>query len=163
MTKQEMIEAIYKKIADKELSFWCRVSFWANWMWCYPANHYYWIITTEKYTIEKTKTIYYVIGRWFQRYNCFWKSNQKPQEWEIFQNEEGKIVGAGIYNNVNIIWQPVMIWDVLDYLEKDFYKNTEIFTVIWKHNFILQKWKNKRKSIDEQSEDCIEYIYNLIK
>jgi len=56
---------------------------------------------------------------------------------------------------------PVMIWDVLDY-------------ILWYWNLLISEnkdrilklmdiWKNKKLSIDEQNEECIIYIYNLIK
>jgi hypothetical protein len=48
----------------------------------------------------------------------------------------------------------VMIWDVLDWIEK-----WNFFDKI----VILQLWKEKRKPIEKQSEECIEYFYNLIK
>ena len=55
------------------------------------------------------------------------------------------------YFDFEIIWHSVMIWDVLDY--------------IWCENkriIILTLWVNLRKPIEEQSDECIEYIYNLI-
>lgn len=65
-----------------------------------------------------------------------------------------------IYNEMEIIWHPVMIWDVLDWMEQ------RVTDVVWMPLFmwIMQStWKHKRKPIEDQSEECITYIYNLIK
>ncbi len=51
---------------------------------------------------------------------------------------------------------PVMIWDVLDYIEINRLVDEDI---IWA---ILNKWKEKRKPIEIQSNNCVEYIFNLI-
>ena len=54
----------------------------------------------------------------------------------------------------------VMIWDVLDYIEKNIKLNQ-----IKIHNIKVDNdnlWKEKRKPIEEQSDDCINYIFDLI-
>jgi len=52
---------------------------------------------------------------------------------------------------------PVMIWDVLDWIEKqdnwEYIDNVEVINI----------WKNKKLSIEEQSDECIKYIYNLLQ
>jgi len=59
-----------------------------------------------------------------------------------------------------IIWHPVMIWDVLDW----FYSNIELPVVERRRtcDTILFEWKDKRKPLQDQPIECIEYIYNLL-
>jgi len=57
----------------------------------------------------------------------------------------------------------VMIWDVLDWrenIDKRVQTNKE-YTEI--REFILWLREHKRKPIGDQSTECIEFIYNLIK
>lgn len=54
---------------------------------------------------------------------------------------------------------PVMIWDVLDFYSKklwtfQLYNNTTMD--------LLEVWKEKRKPIEEQSGDCIDFVFNLL-
>lgn len=93
-----------------------------------------------------------------------------PKWWNEIQDELNAL------NQSNCIWystysdlfdmavSKVNIGDCLDWYEK------EIVTEWCKYNFscyfekdILWKWKSKRLPIDEQSEECIDYIYSLIK
>jgi len=53
-----------------------------------------------------------------------------------------------------IIWHPVLIGDVLEYIRL---KN------IWDINPITDEWDYPRLPIDEQSDDAISFVYNLIK
>lgn len=80
------------------------------------------------------------------------------------------------YKHAEIIGHPVMIGDVMDYFEN--IALDKIYDYIWVKkeeipDLILQKtkdarmkifplWKQKRKPIEEQSDDCIDFIYNLI-
>jgi len=130
MTREDKIKAIYEKIADKTLSFWCKIRnkdlfCWNNKSLYYISTRYDWIITT---TMNECLD--------------------------------------------HITWHPVMIWDVLDYIT-----NIEEETLILKYDinrywnewnkWIVEEiyviWNNLRKPIEEQSEECINYIYNLIK
>lgn len=70
------------------------------------------------------------------------------------------------------IWHPVMIWDVLDFIEKLDQWLWEDHIKVWssvRHKFdtktkiIEDKRKHKRLPIDDQSEECIDFIYNLIQ
>lgn len=137
MTKEERAEkisAIYKKIANKELSFWCICQ-----------------------TIEKI---------WFELNVNYWPIAEidKYQWWEVMQIRLQDCGWHKINNKFTIIWHPVLIWDVLDYIEnniKDYFREYSWY----QSNYInlLFLWKNKRLPLEEQSDLCIEYIYNLIK
>lgn len=64
------------------------------------------------------------------------------------------IIESDLYE---IIWHPVRIGDVLDYWDTIAYLYPERTEYT-----ILYKWENKRLPIDEQSEECIDYVYSLI-
>jgi len=49
------------------------------------------------------------------------------------------------------IWHPVMIWDVLDWMDWNF-----------NINWLIELRKEKRKPIEDQSTECIEFVYNLL-
>lgn len=122
-TTEQMIEVIYEEIANKELSFGCKL---------------------------KNNRIAYLI---WKDYNENWEFNNRYRMIDDWEN---------IFTGVvwNVIWHPVMIWDVLDWMEQ------RVTDVEWMPLFmwIMQStWKHKRKPIEEQSEECIIYIYNLIK
>ncbi len=55
-------------------------------------------------------------------------------------------------------YEPVYIGDVLDYWDTIAYLYPERTEYT-----ILYKWGNKRLAIDDQSDECIEYVYSLIK
>lgn len=137
MTKKEMISKIYENIADKTLSFGCNVNFKIlNQDWTIYWFDFNKIIVEE---FEKDNFIYY-----------------KTSDWLEYNDDE-------IYE---IIWHPVMIWDVLDYIEKNIETEDVIEimnTKCHRQSMTIFYFKEKRKPIEEQLDDCIEYIYNLIK
>ena len=62
---------------------------------------------------------------------------------------------------LKIIWHPVMIWDVLDWIES--WKSNSLQEFISDNiTWVIQLWKEKRKPIEEQELSCISYIYSLI-
>ena len=136
MTKQEKINYIYEKIADKTLSFGCKVSWYKR----------YWRLACNPSYVDDCEELVFIHEDWVIETYTKWSNT-----------------------DFKIIWHQVMIWDVLDYIEKKKYKSdTEIFGFrnFWyseKQIDILLEWKNKRTSIENQSDDCIDYIYNLIK
>lgn len=161
-----MIDAIYEKIARKDLSFGCKC-------WIHepdmPGKMIY--IWTEK--IETLFSKKYL--------EAFWSETDK------------KI----IYENYKIIWHPVMIGDVMDFIERNFpdwihcieckkwkilsdnFNDDTIFycdnedceflsKFYWDEAFCHKMelydwfWEEKRKPIEEQSDECIEFVYDLI-
>lgn len=132
MNREELIKAIYKKIADKTLNEWCLVELW-EWE-IIKINRVNKIATLDK--------IYHFMYSDFTNSNSYLKETEFP--------------------NMNIIWHPVMIWDVLDYENI----NWKYVDLLWRpkgYQVICDKWEHKKKPIEEQSDDCIDYIYNLIK
>lgn len=51
---------------------------------------------------------------------------------------------------------PVMIWDCLDWINENTPDNEN-------RNMIFNYWQKLRLPIEEQSEECIWFVYNLIK
>lgn len=116
MPREEKIKAIYKEMANKELSPWCCVEVKAQ-------NEY------GDFT--------YRLCRW----------DERPEE-EIKE----------------VIWHPVMIWDVIKRIKE----NIEIS--YWEHLVKLLGqlsrpwlWRELGLSIDDQSQECIDYVYSLIQ
>ena len=133
MTREEQIKAIYEKIADKTLSRWCLIEFNMFKWW-----QFFRIVDVvddcETYEILELK---YMMS-WFLDNISMDFLNDETIRW------------------FTIKWHPVMIWDVLDYYRGESWVNVGVLT-------ILEKWNYKRKPIEEQSDECIEFIYNLIK
>ena len=122
MIREEKIKAIYKEMANKELTPWCCVEVKAQ-------NEY------GDFT--------YRLCRW----------DERPT------TEIKEIIG-----------HPVMIGDVFDYT-----KETKI-DMVWSDSScaidvrdweecinIFNLWEHKRKSIDDQTDECIDYVYSLIQ
>lgn len=55
---------------------------------------------------------------------------------------------------IQIIWHPIMIGCVLDYLQSNNLLS-ECIDLLW-------IWNNKTKPIEKQSEECIKFVYDLI-
>lgn len=139
-TKQEKIEAIYEKIANKDLSFGC----------CFQGEK-------SSYVIQNP-------------YWCFvwW-------DWRIYSDRCDSELNTQIKVE-KIIGHPVMIGDVMDYIEN--ITLDKIYNYIWVKkeeipDLILQKtrdammkifplWKQKRLPIEDQSDDCIDFIFDLL-
>ena len=48
-------------------------------------------------------------------------------------------------------------------LDNDLIKKSDFWNVIAQHNYrITQIWEDFREPIDEQSDECIDYVYGLI-
>lgn len=142
-SREEMIREIEKIVANKELSFGCRI--------------------VENNTIYNIQDAYWCYVGWdWDIYREWWDSDEDI-EIEIEK----------------IIWHPVMIWDVMDFIWNNLV--SKIFSspeseeeadqlnsliqdfINQKTGEIIELWNLKRKPIEEQSNECIEFVYNLIK
>lgn len=150
MNRQQKIDAINEMIAKKNLSFGCKVfhkvESWKRW---FKAR----IITDS---IKRDDWIFY------------WVKLDSENSVTWLQEKEMEIIG-----------HPVMIGDVIDFIEKNTQevkpeqtkwegvikiqlwcsigKAIEIFT-----DHIIFVWQNKRFSIEEQPDKCIDFVYSLI-
>lgn len=94
----------------------------------------------------------------------YYNTNVKYEPKELINNT------SHIYRDIDwykIIWHPVMIWDVFQWFQDNKsleYLNNDIMNTRDKiRQYLPAYWENKRKPIEDQSEECIEYIYNLLK
>lgn len=159
MTREEKISAIYAEMANKEDSFWLRF-----------------IAKFQDYKDE------YFDAR--ELTTLFWREDE---DWEVFREA---ITDGGLLRNhyyldedawyiphikrgevLKIIWHPVMIGDVLRQirllagyaLDNDLIQKSDFGNVIAHHNYrITQIWEDFREPIEEQSDECIDYVYSLI-
>lgn len=136
MERKEMIQAIYEKVADKTLSFGCMIKIW-------NSNVSY-IVLWNPY--KNNDDLWY----WVHKEPVYWECLY----WDISSHR----------NDIEIIWHKVMLWDFLDYIEKIKDKkqleSTEYYA--WLYDYICIKWEHKRKPIEEQSNECIKYVFDLI-
>ena len=142
MTREEQIKAIYEKIADKTLSFGCKV------------KRRFWDYFSENKIVKPD-----IYNKW--RFKVDWWADSFPM-WIV--DLWVWLIQTRFSNDEFIIWHPVMIWDVLDYWE-NLEENKNYW---WYYQYevikdIIEFWKEKRKPIEEQSDDTIEFIFNLIK
>ncbi len=135
MNKQEKIDAIYEKVANKELGFWCRIQ-------------------TKDYGVKlfyAWKTNYFI--KWI---DSKWKICQVNKRWQKFDK-----IDVYYLDNIIIKWHPVNIGDVFEYQIENLWLNPVEFNYL--DSKLLWVWKNKRLPIEQQSEECINYVYDLIK
>ena len=133
MTREQKIAAIYAEMANKKLKLWCK---------CKSHN---W---ENVIFIRQNKTWSYL---------------------SIRENEEFTV---SLWYTPEIIWHPVMIGDVLRQirllagyaLDNNLIKKSDFWNVIAQHNYrITQIWEDFREPVEAQSDDCIDFIYSLIK
>ena len=147
MTREEKIQAIYEKIANKELTFWCRVNteYWRIVSVVEEAADERWYIVVSEESLYNDEDI----GAYYCWLRVRWLEDMES------------------IDVAKIIWHPVMIGDVLDWIEPYWsgYVQSVEFTERRrrKMNLVLLQRDNKRLPIDEQSDECIDYIYSLIK
>lgn len=138
MSREEKLETIYKEMANKELTCGCKVKF--------------------------NKWIYSIIDR----ENVWFLDSYKGVDWNIHNTIVVEdCVNSRCYSIEEIIWHPVMIGDVLDWIEPYWrgYAQDVRFDRERKRkiDITLLQWDKKRLPIDEQSDGCIDYIYSLIQ
>ena len=149
MGKQEKIDTIYKEIANKELSFGCYIED--------ECSETFWRQVLSHIEIDTPDWNYYKEECWWASYNVI----------EDLRHIYG-IDKTRFLKEYKVIWHPVMIGDVLDYMFRceDWTRNEWIIDEVIEKLIMPQskyQWWNKRKPIEEQSEQCIDYVYDLIK
>lgn len=136
MNREDKIKAIYKEIANKKLSFGCYVK---------TDNGELVVIEVEEYWIRS----------WIKESNWF--------VFKFGREDEGKY---------EIIWCPVMIWDVISYLRRPFDtfiegqpigENWLVASYLKNMEYLLAKRFDTSLSIDNQDDECIDFIYSLIR
>ena len=88
--------------------------------------------------------------------------------WNIYITFDDKLIEPRFdrlmeKDEYKIIWHPVRIGDVLDWFDKNNPEHLWWWNWVINGEIIVREWNNLRLPIDEQSDECIEFIYNLIK
>ena len=141
LTRKEKIAKIYKIIADKTLSYGCRL--------LDPRG-----IFVERKNKKKTAFTYYDEIGSSTRHDT---ARIKYRRCEIFNHWKS------IENKIKKIWHPIMIWDILDFIIYDQWLYADRYILLW-------KWRDEdepirtelRKPIEEQNDDCVDFVYDLI-
>lgn len=139
MNRQEKIEAIYEKIASKKLTFWCSFL-------CQKWTDKSWIRRVIIATIwDDFLTVFPDFP--YQKITSHPFIDRVPKNCIL-----------------KTIWHPVMIWDVLDFIyenEMIKFENTWISEIKEK---LIKLWIwDLRNPIEEQSDECVDFVYDLIK
>ena len=125
MTREKKIRVIYKEIANKEITFGCKIFIEGEkWVIVDEDKYWEWIATLR--------------GDW-------WVTREKPEcEFEV-------------------VGHPVMIGDVMYYIKERI--NLEKLAVDYYEEIaeLSDNWKDERLSIEQQSDECVDFVYNLIK
>lgn len=132
-TKQEMLDAIYQKIADKTFKYWLNII----------RNN----MSKEKVVSVKS------LADWRFRLETFAPSSFN-QYWVFLDLRELEDIVA--------YWHPIMIGDIIYWLKKsnDLFIDNNDWYILNKCYSI--RWDNYREPIEKQSEKCIKYVYDLI-
>ena len=141
MTRDEKIKAIYKEMANKKRTFGCRCR------------------------INDGEDVIFI---------------RQNKTWSYLSIRENEEFTVSLWYTPEIIWHPIMIGGVLDWIEnKEFNVNVPIMWFWFDDGdysdetklFLIQKhyseeacslWEHKRKSIEEQSDGLVDFIYSLI-
>ena len=91
---------------------------------------------------------------------------RKNKTWSYLSIRENEEFTVSLWYTPKVIWHPVMIWDVIDWIEPYWcgYAQDLKFSQERKRkiNIVLLQWDKKRESIDAQSDECIDLVYSLI-
>lgn len=135
MNRQQKIDAINDVIARKDLNFGCKTFHKVDWKRSFKAR-----IITDK--IEKDYGTFYRVKL----------DSENSVTW--LQEKEMEIIG-----------HPVMLGDVIDYINEDIYPGAgydHVFYHSWESVVdVVNLWEEKRKPIEDQPDDCIDYVYKL--
>ena len=161
MTRDEKIQAIYEKIANKELTFWCRVNteYWRIVSIVEETADERWYIVVSEESLYNDEDI----GAYYCWLRVRWLEDMES------------------IDVAKIIWHPVMIGDVIDWIEKKEFDIHKPIPWFWFEEeekisdesklYLIQDyyvdnlisyWGQKREAIESQSDECIDYIYSLI-
>jgi len=127
ITIDDKLKYIYEKVADKKLKFWSKF--------------------INKLNPDKIETCISKI-RWGNFYASY--------EEDLSLWTEIKVHFPHTIQVKEVIGAEVMLWDVLDYLEKNNLMNREDL------ERILLLWVRKREKIDEQNFKLIDIVYDIL-
>lgn len=137
MTREEKIQAIYEKIANKELTFGCKVDdeCWRIVSIVEETADERWYIVVSEESLYNDEDL----GAYYCWLRVSWL--------EIMEQ----------IDIAEIIWHPVMLGTIFEwYSSSKWFINSQFIIEL------VEKWVGYDKSIDEQSDECIDYVYSLI-
>lgn len=162
MTRDEKIQAIYEKIANKELTFWCRVNteYWRIVSIVEETADERWYIVVSEESLYNDEDI----GAYYCWLRVRWLEDMES------------------IDVAKIIWHTVMIGDVIDWIEKKEFDIHKPIPWFWFEedeeisdrskllliqdyyvDNIISYWDTKREPVEAQSDECIDFIYSLIQ
>lgn len=163
VSREEKVKRIYEVIANKELTLWCKIMF--DDLHTNVEGIFWQVYTRINWDIILLDTNY-----------CeHWYSIKDGMIEYHFYSDTTRSFSGYWYIKSQVLWHPVMIWDVLDRLEKNLYYidycgfindggmytpsslSDEWLTIV----NLLKIWKEKRKPIESQQADCIDFVYEL--
>jgi len=152
MTKKDMIDKIYKVVADKTVSFWCQIK------------------TNPVFNTNYKRSIMLFVSAWFSERSKdkeAWKKSSHlrmiNKDWNNCQNVWSRQDADKMLDWCLVIWHPVMIWDILDWIEeRHWLKFARVKTDNISIIKVYEYRKEKRKPIEDQSENCIKFFYELV-
>ncbi len=156
MNRQEKIEFIYEKIADKTLSFGCKIRIHNAYLYTDNKQYedYFWsrnvkCIIEWKYAFENEHNFSKMeISNisFYEKFDFDMKiSDDVIRLFEFYKEDE----------DLKIIGHPVMLGDVLDYL----WDKKWLMTI----DRIIRHWEKKRLPIEDQDDGFIDYIYRTLQ
>jgi len=150
---------------------------------------FYWIIMNR---LEKLKLINEVIADKTLSIGCivevswrhttkvsWWKNHLLWKNWSVFFDPMNWTWTQpySIARTHKVIWHPVMIGDVLDWVYSSYKRSASeriYFDILWRWHDCFSWWlgvevmvtmerrRYKRKPIEEQTDECIDFIISLI-
>lgn len=138
MTKEEKIEAIYAEIANKELTLGCKLQteLWRTVSIVEETTDELWYIVVSPESLYGDNDV----GAFYCWIRVRWLEAIEP------------------IDIAEIIWHPVMLWTIFErYSSSKWFINSQFILAL------VDKWTWYDKSIEDQSDECIDYVYNLIQ
>ena len=145
MDRTEKLEAIYKEIANKEVSFGCKIK-------VEYLTYYHWETGGEESYSKEDNLIIWVD----------WIASNG--EVELDKSDLSKATPnwyiEELETYIKIIWHPVMIGDVMYYIRKKYWNNHS-----WFHSDrskLIDLRSKEREPIEWQYDECIDFVHSLI-
>lgn len=94
-----------------------------------------------------------------ETYRFAWQKYHKKNRVTILYKNQSWFNMEITTDEFKVIWHPVMIGDVLDWMREN------LLIEDWEDRQVgvCMEWNKKRKPIDNQPDDCIDFIYDLIE
>ena len=180
ISKEDMLKRIYEKMSDKNLSTWCKIKVKYQLKYKATSQDINKKLNSQYFTFLYIKFVKNLDTKLINLNKELYTLKILAQNGEVleadtillspFDDEVEKILSEeekkeNIVANIEMIGHPVMVWDILKYIEKnmvaDNIKDWWGFRKLSKD--LLLYFDNFTRPIDEQSEKCINYVYSLIK